>query len=54
VVRLEPELLRFTQRVYAYLGLLSDEYPSTDEQQYVHLEIDYPNAETDLARGCRW
>ena len=45
------ELLRFTQRVYAYLALMSDEYPSTDEQQYVHLEIEYPNAETDLARG---
>jgi hypothetical protein len=45
------ELLRFTQRVYTYLALMSDEYPSTDEQQYVHLEIDYPNAETDLARG---
>jgi hypothetical protein len=45
------ELLRFTQRVYVYLALMSDEYPSTDEQQYVHLEIDYPNVETDLARG---
>src|SRR5512132_3818450 len=45
------ELLRFTQRVYAYGALMSDVYPSTDEQQYVHLEIDYPNAETDLARG---
>src|SRR5882724_9018099 len=45
------ELLRFTQRVYTYLALMSDEYPSTDEQQYVHLEIDYPNAEADLARG---
>jgi hypothetical protein len=45
------ELLRFTQRVYAYLALMSDRYPSTDEQQYVRLEIDYPNAETDLARG---
>jgi hypothetical protein len=45
------ELLRFTQRVYAYFLLLSDEYPSTDEQQYVHLEIEYPNAESDLGRG---
>jgi Domain of unknown function (DUF4389) len=45
------ELLRFTQRVYAYGALMSDVYPSTDEQQYVRLEIDYPNAETDLARG---
>jgi len=45
------ELLRFQSRVGAYLGLLSDQYPSTDEQQYVHLEVDYPNVETDLARG---
>jgi hypothetical protein len=45
------ELLRFTQRVYAYLALQSDVYPSTDEEQYVHLEIEYPNVETDLARG---
>jgi hypothetical protein len=45
------ELMRFTQRVAAYGALMSDVYPSTDEQQYVHLEIDYPNAETDLARG---
>jgi hypothetical protein len=45
------ELLRFTQRVYAYGALMSDVYPSTDEQQYVRLEIEYPNAETDLARG---
>jgi Domain of unknown function (DUF4389) len=45
------ELMSFTQRVYAYGALMSDVYPSTDEQQYVRLEIDYPNAETDLARG---
>jgi Domain of unknown function (DUF4389) len=45
------ELLRFQARVGAYASLLSDEYPSTDEQQYVHLEVDYPNVETDLARG---
>jgi hypothetical protein len=45
------ELLRFESRVGAYFALLSDEYPSTDEHQYVRLEVDYPNAETDLARG---
>jgi len=45
------ELLRFAQRVYVYLALMSDIYPSTDEQQYVHLEIEYPNVETDLGRG---
>jgi hypothetical protein len=45
------ELLRFVTRVHTYFVLMSDTYPSTDEQQWVHLEIDYPNAETDLARG---
>jgi hypothetical protein len=45
------ELTRFAMRVHAYSVLMSDTYPSTDEQQYVQLEIDYPNAETDLSRG---
>ena len=45
------ELLRFSNRVGLYLALANDEYPSTDEQQYLRLEIDYPNVETDLARG---
>jgi hypothetical protein len=44
------ELLRFTNRVYAYGALLNDEYPSTDEQQYVRLELDYPDAEEGLNR----
>ena len=43
-------LLRFTTRVEAYLLLLRDEYPSTDEEQAVHLEIPYPDAATDLNR----
>jgi len=45
------ELARFTLRVHTYLSLMRDEYPSTDEQQAVHLEIDYPNVETELGRG---
>ena len=44
------ELLRFTNRVYAYGALLNDEYPSTDEQQYVRLELDYPDAKEGLNR----
>ena len=44
------ELSRFTARVTAFLLLLRDEYPSTDEEQSVHLQIEYPNAETDLHR----
>jgi hypothetical protein len=30
--------------------LLSDDYPSTVEEQKVHLDIDYPDAERDLNR----
>lgn len=42
------ELTRFSARVGAYLGLLTDRYPSTEDEQSVHLEIDYPDAERDL------
>jgi hypothetical protein len=44
------ELARFGARVGAYVALLTDEYPSTVEQQSVHLEVDYPDAEHDLNR----
>ncbi len=39
-------LLRFCTRVNAYVFLLRDEYPSTDEEQSVHLEFPYPDAMT--------
>jgi hypothetical protein len=44
------ELTRFGFRVGAYLLLLTDQYPSTVEEQSVHLEIDYPDVENDLNR----
>ena len=44
------ELQRFGARVGAYIFLLRDEYPSTDEEQAVHLNIPYPNAQEDLNR----
>jgi hypothetical protein len=44
------ELTRFAARVCAYLVLVTDEYPSTVEEQKVHLEIDYPDAQRDLNR----
>jgi membrane protein YdbS with pleckstrin-like domain len=44
------ELTRFAARVGAYLTLLTDRYPSTVEEQTVHLEIDYPDVEQDLNR----
>ena len=37
-------LLRFSNRVTAYLALLDDQYPSTDEEQSVHLDFAYPEA----------
>src|SRR6202163_1751566 len=38
------DLLRFSTRVTAYLALLDDRYPSTDEDQSVHLDFAYPEA----------
>ena len=43
-------LLRFINRVGAYLLLLRDDYPSTDDEQNVHLEVDYPDVPTQLNR----
>jgi len=37
-------LARFSYRVAAYALLLRDEYPSTEDEQAVHLELDYPDA----------
>ena len=45
------ELLRFEARVGVYFALMTDTYPSTDEHQSVHLDIDYPDVERDLGRG---
>jgi amino acid transporter len=44
------ELVRFSARVSAYLLLLTDQYPSTVEEQSVHLEIDYPDVKHELNR----
>jgi hypothetical protein len=44
------ELTRFGYRVGVYLFLLTDQYPSTVEEQSVHLEIDYPDVKNDLNR----
>ncbi|MFQ5663831.1 MAG: DUF4389 domain-containing protein [Terriglobia bacterium] len=44
------ELTRFETRVGSYLLLLTDRYPSTVEEQAVHLDIDYPDVERDLNR----
>ena len=44
------ELLRFTNRVGIYVALMDDRYPSTDEEQSVHLDFPYPDAQNDLNR----
>ncbi len=44
------ELTRFGARVGAYLALLTDHYPSTEDEQTVHLEVDYPDVPHDLNR----
>jgi len=44
------ELMRFSTRVSAYLALLRDEYPSTDEEQAVYIDVAYPEA----AELSRW
>jgi hypothetical protein len=43
-------LTKFGMRVTAYLALLRDEYPSTDDDQAVHVAIPYP----DAAQLDRW
>jgi hypothetical protein len=44
------ELQRFGSRVSAYLALMDDRYPSTDEHQSVHLEYSYPDVAENLNR----
>jgi hypothetical protein len=43
-------LTRFSTRVAAYVALMDDRYPSTDEDQSVRLDIDYPDVPRDLNR----
>ncbi|NNF70069.1 MAG: DUF4389 domain-containing protein [Acidimicrobiia bacterium] len=44
------ELERFSTRVAAYFAFMDDGYPSTTDQQIVHLDLDYPDVEQDLNR----
>jgi hypothetical protein len=44
------QLNRFFARIGAYGALLTDRYPSTVEEQSVHLDLDYPDARSDLNR----
>jgi hypothetical protein len=44
------ELQRFSNRVAVYAALMDDRYPSTDEEQSVHLDYRYPDVQRDLNR----
>lgn len=43
-------LTRFSVRVESYAMLMRDEYPAVEDEQAVHVELDYPDAENDLNR----
>lgn len=45
------EMIRFINRIYAYILLMDDRYPSTDDHQSVHLDFPYPDADNDLNRA---
>jgi hypothetical protein len=45
------QLARFGARITVYSALMEDRYPSTDEQQSVHLDFPYPDPKVDLDRG---
>ena len=46
------QLMRFGARVAAYLALLDDRYPSTEDEQSVHLELPRPDVPAgDISRG---
>jgi hypothetical protein len=44
------QLMRFGNRVGAYFALMDDRYPSTEEEQAVHLDFAYPDARQGLNR----
>jgi hypothetical protein len=44
------QITRLEARIYSYVFLLRDEYPSVDAEQAVHVEIVYPDAENELNR----
>ncbi|HMG25922.1 MAG TPA: DUF4389 domain-containing protein [Acidimicrobiia bacterium] len=44
------QITRLEARIYSYAFLLRDEYPSVDQEQAVHVDIVYPDAENELNR----
>jgi len=44
-------LTKFSARIGAYAALLTDQFPSTEREQSVHITIPFPDVEKDLRRG---
>jgi hypothetical protein len=44
-------ITRFSGRVGAYAALLTDEFPSTEREQAVHIGIPFPNVKKELMPG---
>lgn len=44
------ELSKFVLRVDVFMLLIDDRYPSTTDEQGVHLKLDYPNVDGELSR----
>ena len=43
-------ITKFTYRIAAYVLLMRDEYPSTDHDQSVRIDVPYPEVKNDLKR----
>jgi len=43
-------ITKFAYRIAAYVFLMRDEYPATDNDQSVHLTVPYPDVKQDLKR----
>jgi hypothetical protein len=43
-------MTRFTTRLWAYIFLITHVYPSTDDEQSVYLDFEYPDVQNDLNR----
>lgn len=41
-------MAKFVARVFSYMALLTDTYPSTDDEQGVNLDLHYPDVEEEL------
>jgi Domain of unknown function (DUF4389) len=43
-------LLQFSTRITAFMALMDDRYPSTEDEQSVHITLTYPDVRADLNR----